>query len=88
MNFTSRYIRHRNFLGELEEIAVGQEKDFGFRILTTSRDVAGLQSITLQPVNFPDHRFRFGPPDFRVRLADCGGSCRRAGSAADGPGSR
>jgi len=70
VNFTSRYIRHRNFLGELEEVAVGQEKDFGFRILTSGRDGAGLQRITLQPVNFPDDRFRFGPPDFRVRLVD------------------
>lgn len=84
VNFTSRYIRHRNFLGELEEIASGQEQDFGFRILTESRDGNGLQRVTLQPVNFPDHRFRFGPPDFRVQLAEPGGHWGSSGSLGGG----
>ena len=59
-NFQDRFIRHRNFLGELTT-KEGPGKDFVFTL-----EQRGPHLVALRSVNFPDRCLRHR--DFRVRL--------------------
>jgi hypothetical protein len=51
-NFPDRYIRHRNFLGELTPLDA-LDADFQFEFITRGPDLYGLRSV-----NFPSHYLR------------------------------
>jgi hypothetical protein len=71
-NFPDFYIRHRNFLGELTEEAVGEQEDFSFELVNRGHDPQGRSLAALRSVNFPALYLRHR--DFRLRLEGPNGS--------------
>jgi alpha-L-arabinofuranosidase B-like protein len=67
VNFPDHFIRHRDFLGELNKETVGGELgDFSFQLVNRGHDQEGRQRVSLRSVNFPDRYLRHR--DFRIHL--------------------
>jgi len=66
------FIRHHDFLGELSQEIVGQEKEFAFKLVDRGHDAQGRRLVSLGSV-FPERHF-LRHRDFRVRLERSSGT--------------
>jgi Alpha-L-arabinofuranosidase B (ABFB) domain len=66
VNFPDRFIRHRNFLSELEPVVSDLDKrDASFRTIA-GLSIQGGGAVSWESVNFPNHFLRH--QDFRLKL--------------------
>jgi hypothetical protein len=69
-NFSDRYIRHRDFLGEISPIVTSLDRaDATFRVIT---GLADSSCISFESSNFPGHYLRH--ESFRLRLHQSDGT--------------
>jgi len=66
-NFPNRFIRHRNFEGEITQRGIGPSDDFNFTIVERSRG-----RVSLKATNVPGHFLRHS--NFKIVLGKSAGS--------------